>query len=59
MVRVKNNIALNKIRLFVLLLLASCTWTMNAQNDEVKVGLRAGHNAAFGGFAAVSLERFM
>ena len=29
---------------------------MNAQNDEVKVGLRAGHNAVFGGFAAVSLE---
>lgn len=38
------------------MLLASCTLAMNAQNDEVKVGLRAGHNAVFGGFAAVSLE---
>lgn len=45
-----------RIRQFLLLLLASSTLTLNAQNNEIKMGVRAGHNAAFGGFAAVSLE---
>ena len=47
---------MNRIRLFLLLILVSSPFILNAQNDEVKVGLRAGHNAAFGGFAAVSIE---
>ncbi|MBR4298773.1 MAG: hypothetical protein IKT59_03570 [Bacteroidales bacterium] len=29
---------------------------LKAQSDEVRVGLRGGYNAAFGGFAAVSIE---
>ena len=29
---------------------------LNAQEDELKVGLRAGYNASFGGFAAISVE---
>lgn len=47
---------MHRIKLFLLLLLIIGPLTLNAQNDEVKVGLRAGHNAVFGGFAAVSLE---
>ena len=47
---------MHRIKLFLLLLLIIGPLTLNAQNDEVKLGLRAGHNAAFGGFAAVSLE---
>ena len=38
------------------LLLAFCSIAMNAQNNEVMLNLRTGHNASFGGFAAASLE---
>ena len=38
------------------LLLAFYSIAMNAQNNEVTLGLRAGHNASLGGFAAASLE---
>lgn len=37
-------------------MLLPCSTTLVAQNSEVAVGLRAGHNAAFGGFAALSVE---
>lgn len=42
--------------LFVILLVALAPQSLKAQDDEVKVGLRAGHNVAFGGFVATSLE---
>ena len=42
--------------LLTLSLLAFCSSVLSAQDDELKVGLRAGHNAAFDGFAALSLE---
>lgn len=42
--------------LAIALLLAFCTIALNAQNNEVTLGLRTGHNASFGGFAAASLE---
>ena len=38
------------------LLLALCAIALNAQNNEVMLNLRTGHNASFGGFAAASLE---
>lgn len=38
------------------LLLASCCCVMKAQNDEVTVGVRIGHNTSLGNFAAFSLE---
>lgn len=44
-----------RYRLLILILMA-CTFNMNAQNDEIMIGLRAGHNAAFGGFGAFSIE---
>ena len=48
---------MNKINYVLLaLLLAFSPLLMSAQEDEIKVGVRAGHNAAFGGFAAASLE---
>lgn len=42
--------------LLTLSLLAFCSSILSAQDDELKVGLRLGHNAAFDGFAALSLE---
>ena len=46
-----------KVRhLFVILLLALVPQGLKAQDDVLKVGLRAGNNAAFGGFVATSLE---
>ena len=46
-----------KVRhLFVILLLALAPQGLKAQDDVLKVGLRAGSNAAFGGFVATSLE---
>lgn len=47
---------MHRLKLFLLFILASFPIILNAQDDEIKVGLRAGHNAALGGFAAVSLE---
>ena len=44
------------ITLFTILLLASGSLTLKAQDNGLMVGVRAGHNAAFGGFAAVSVE---
>ena len=45
------------LRLLLLtLLLASAPLTLRAQNGEIMAGLRVGHNAAFGGFAALSVE---
>ena len=34
----------------------SGTGNLKAQNNEVAIGLRIGHNASFGGFAAASAE---
>lgn len=48
---------MSKLRhLFLFLIVASVTLPLKAQDDMLKLGLRAGHNAVFGGFAAVSLE---
>ena len=44
------------IHLFVLSLLALTPQMLKAQEDVLAVGLRAGHNASFGGFVATSLE---
>ena len=44
------------IRLFAILALVSNQLIMNAQENELAVKLRLGHNVAFGGFAAVSAE---
>ena len=48
MIRIKH--------LFLALLVAVCPTLLKAQENDIKVGLRAGHNAVFGGFAAASLE---
>ena len=46
-----------KIRyVIMLLLLASSTFVLKAQEDVLMLGLRAGHNASLGGFAAISIE---
>ena len=47
---------MRKFRPLIILLLTASPFFMNAQGNELKAGLRAGHNTAFGGFAAVSLE---
>ena len=48
---------MQKIRfIFLFLLLALSPSILNAQEDELIVGLRVGHNESFGGFAAISLE---
>lgn len=48
---------MNKLRiLFAILLMTAGSLVMRAQDGGLMVGVRAGHNAAFGGFAAVSLE---
>lgn len=41
--------------LFLILVMAFCPLVLSAQDDEVMMELRAGHNAVFGGFAAVSI----
>ena len=47
----------HKVRLLLTLyLLTFCPFALKAQDDEVMARLQAGHNAAFGGFAALSLE---
>ena len=46
----------NTKHLFLTLLLAITPVFMKAQENDIKAGLRAGHNAVFGGFAAASLE---
>ena len=38
------------------LILSAASFCLQAQENELYLGLRAGHNAAFGTFAAVSLE---
>ena len=43
-------------RLLLMLLMLSSSSALRAQNSEIAVGLRGGHNAAFGGFAALSVE---
>ena len=43
-------------RLIITLLLILSAATLRAQNSEIALGVRAGHYATFGGFAAVSLE---
>ena len=46
-----------KIRYILLILILTFrAFDMLAQNDELMIRLRAGHNASFGGFAAVSAE---
>lgn len=46
-----------KIRYIIMvLLLASSTIVLKAQDDIILLGLRAGHNASLGSFAAVSVE---
>ena len=48
---------MKRLRFLIMLsLLTFCSSMLNAQDNELKLGLRAGHNAAFGGFTAVSLE---
>ena len=42
--------------LLILLLLVSGQVILNAQGHDLKIGLRGGYNAAFGGFAAASIE---
>ena len=50
----------HKVRLVLMLyLLTFCPFAIKAQDDEVMARLQAGHNAAFGGFAALSLESVM
>ena len=40
---------------FMIMLLALCPLILKAQNNELQIGLRAGHYAVFGNFTAVSL----
>lgn len=49
---------MKKIYLLLTLMLSSVVLSLNAQSDELSVGLRAGDNSTFGGFAAVSVETF-
>lgn len=42
--------------LIIFFLLITGSISLNAQDKEFKLGLRAGHNAVFGGFAAASFE---
>ena len=42
--------------LLLILVLSACPIAMKAQENQLKAGIRAGHNAAFGGFAAISVE---
>lgn len=48
---------MSRIRFVLLMILmASCSYVMHAQEDELMLRLRTGNNATFGGFAALSLE---
>ena len=47
---------INIKHLFLALILAIMPTLLKAQENDIKVGLRAGHNAVFGGFTAASLE---
>lgn len=47
---------MHKRILLLIFLLLSGPLFLNAQDDVLKLGLRAGHNAALGGFAAISIE---
>ena len=48
---------MHKIKdILLLLFIGTCSFTMNAQDDELMIRLRTGHNSTFGGFAALSLE---
>lgn len=48
---------MHKIKYILLLLfIGTCSFTMNAQDDELMIRLRTGHNSTFGGFAALSFE---
>ena len=42
--------------ILIIVLLTACVTGLKAQNDQLSLGLRTGHNAVFGGFAAVSLQ---
>ena len=44
--------------ILLIIILAIHTSVMNAEDNELMIRLRTGHNATFGGFAAVSLETF-
>ena len=43
-------------RLAIILLMAFCPFIVKAQDNEIMLGLRAGHSVSFGGFTAVSIE---
>lgn len=43
-------------RLVIILLMAFCSFLAKAQDNEIMLGLRAGHNASLGCFTAVSME---
>ena len=46
-----------KFRYFLIILtLLTTSLRLDAQHDELKLGLRMGHNAVYGEFAAISLE---
>jgi len=48
---------MHKIKYILLLLfIGTCALNVNAQDDELMIRLRTGHNSTFGGFAALSLE---
>lgn len=42
--------------ILIIVLLTACITGLKAQNDQLSLGLRTGHNAVFGGFAAVALQ---
>lgn len=44
------------LNLISILLMTSCPLILNAQDNELVLRLRGGHNSTYGGFAAVSLE---
>ena len=48
---------MHKIKnILLMLLIGASSFALNAQDDELLMKLRTGHNATFGGFAALSLE---
>ena len=52
----KDIIMLKNKRLTIILLMTFCSFLAKGQDREIMLGLRAGHNASFGGFTAVSIE---
>ena len=42
--------------ILIIVLMTACITGLKAQNDQLSLGLRTGHNAIFGGFAAVYLQ---